>query len=223
MLAYASNRPVIAARHSAPHAMLAIIAVHVAVVAAVMSAKMNLPHRIAHSPLVIDLIRDPEPPPPNPDLHPRMPATPQPSVLDRPVPLIPLPDPARDAVDSMPTPLPTFDELIGPKIQPPRADPTPIPVPVVSAARLLTSASELKPPYPASKLASGEEALLRLRLTIDPRGRVIAVEPLGRADRAFVDAARRHLLAHWRYQPASEDGRPVASTAVITLRFQLEG
>ena len=36
-------------------------------------------------------------------------------------------------------------------------------------------------------------------------------------------AARRHLIAHWRYKPASEDGRAVASSTVITLRFQLDG
>jgi protein TonB len=49
------------------------------------------------------------------------------------------------------------------------------------------------------------------------------VEPIGRADRVFVDAARRHLIAHWRYSPATEDGRAVASTKTITLRFQLDG
>ena len=223
MLAYTSNRPVIAERRSAPHAMLAIIAGHVALVAAVMSVKMDLPQRIKDSPLVVDLIQEAEPPPPNPVPH-ETPAKPQPSVIDQPVPQVPLPEPTRDLVDSRPTPLPTFDDLIGPKIEPkPRLEPEPRPAPVVSAARLLTSASDLKPPYPASKLASGEEALLKLRLTIDERGRVVAVEALGPADRAFVEAARRHLLARWRYKPASQDGRAVTSTAVISLRFQLEG
>ena len=47
MLAYAANRPAIAERRSAPNAMLAIIAIHVAGVAALMSAKMDLPARIA--------------------------------------------------------------------------------------------------------------------------------------------------------------------------------
>jgi len=65
--------------------------------------------------------------------------------------------------------------------------------------------------------------VLRLRLTIDERGRVIAVEPVGRADKVFLEAARRHLLAHWRYRPASEGGRAVTSSTVITLRFQLDG
>ena len=45
--------------------------------------------------------------------------------------------------------------------------------------------------------------MLRLRLTIDARGRVVAVEPVGRADRAFLAAARRHLLA-----PGATSRRP---------------
>ena len=95
--------------------------------------------------------------------------------------------------------------------------------PVKLGPRLATPESELKPPYPQSKLLSEEEAVLNLRLTIDQNGRVVAVEPVGRADPAFFAAARRHLLAHWRYKPASEDGRPMASSTVITLRFQLNG
>ncbi len=65
--------------------------------------------------------------------------------------------------------------------------------------------------------------LLRLKLTIDANGRVVAVDPVGRADAAFLDAARRHLIAHWRYKPALDDGHAVVSSMVITLRFELNG
>ena len=34
---------------------------------------------------------------------------------------------------------------------------------------------------------------------------------------------RKHLLAHWRYRPATEDGRAIATSIVITLRFELNG
>ena len=56
------------------------------------------------------------------------------------------------------------------------------------------------------KRRAEEEATLRLRLTIDARGRVIAVEPVGPADPSFLEAARRHILRAWRYKPATEDG-----------------
>jgi len=51
---------------------------------------------------------------------------------------------------------------------------------------------------------------------------VVAVDPVGRADAVFLAAARRHLIAHWRYKPAMENGRAVASTLVVSLRFELD-
>ncbi len=50
----------------------------------------------------------------------------------------------------------------------------------------------------------------------------MGVDPLGTADRVFLEAARRYLIAQWRYKPATRDGQPVASTETITLRFELD-
>ena len=94
--------------------------------------------------------------------------------------------------------------------------------PVRSGPRLLTPQSEMKPPYPATKLLNEEEGAVTVRVTIDEQGRVIAVDPVGRADPAFLDAARRHLLAHWRFKPASENGHAVISSTVVTLHFELD-
>lgn len=220
MLAYAAHRPVIAERRSAPNAMLAIIALHVAAVAALMSARMDLPQKILDRPLTVDLISEDDPPPPR-ELTPEVPARPQPSTLDQRQPLVPTPPTDLRLADATPT-LPDLGAIVGPKTDPqPKIDPLAVPAKV--AARLITPSAELRPPYPHAKLLSGEEAALRLRLTIDERGRVVAVEPLGRADRTFLDAARRHLMARWRYQPAMDNGKAVATTAVVMLRFQLEG
>ena len=219
MLAYAANRPVAAQRGSSPNAMLAIVAIHVAAVAALMSAKMDLPIPIVDKPLEIDWIETHKPPPDKPieNDQPR----PSETALTPPDSQVPLPP--LDSPGVTPGPVPSFDDLVGPTFDPgPKALPVPTPAPVKIGARLITPASELKPPYPRIKLASGEEAVLRLNLTIDERGRVIGVEPIGRADRVFLDAARRHLLTHWRYKAATEDGRAVRSTIAITLRFQLE-
>ena len=220
MLAYAANRPIVAQRRSSPNAMLGIIAAHVAVVALVMSAKMELPPTFHPTRTIIDLIREPQPPEPQPI---RQATQPRPSTLTQPRQQVEIPagpTPIADATPSLPDPGP----IVGPSVDPgPRIDPVPLPQPVKFEAKLLTPASELKPPYPESKLLSGEEALLRLRLTIDERGRVVAVEPVGKIDRVFFETARRYLIAHWRYRPASEDGRAVTSSTVIALRFQLDG
>lgn len=223
MLAYAAGRRALAQRRSSPQAMLAIAAAHVAVIAVVMSARMDLPERVRQVVTEVDLIELPKPPPP-PEPRSRAEPRPAPSVLDTVPPVVPLPQPRLDPVDTTPVPLPPIGDLVGPKVEPapPRADPLPIP-PVRVGPRFATPDHLLRPPYPASKIDSGAEARLRLRLSIDERGRVTAVEPVGDADPAFLAAARRHLVAKWRYRPATEDGRPVASETVITLRFELEG
>ena len=223
MLAYAANRPLTGTRQSSPQAMLLIVSAHVALLAAVMSAKMESQPPIDKAPIKVDLIKDPPPPPPNRPVPRQAQPQPQPQWIDHPTQQVPVPRPD-------PVPVDTGGHTL---------DPAPIlgggtglipilPKPIVTEptqhdARLLTSPDDLRPPYPAAKIASGEEASLTLRVTIDERGRVTSVDPVGNADRAFLEAARRYMLAHWRYQPATEDGRAVASSTVITLRFQLDG
>lgn len=219
MLAYAAKARVSAASRPAPQAMLLIVAGHVALIAVVMSAKMDLPARIERTITRIDFIPLPAPPPPERDRQTApIPAS---SSLDNPTVIVPVPQPPSDTLDVQPVPLPfPGGDVVGPSV-----DPFPpgglITTPVRIGPRLATPASALRPPYPSSKLDRAEEAVLRLRLTIDARGRVTAVDPLGRADPAFLDAARRHLIARWHYRPASEDGRAIASMTVITLRFEL--
>ena len=90
------------------------------------------------------------------------------------------------------------------------------------AARALTSAADLVPPYPDDKRRAGEEAVIRLSLRIDAAGRVVGVTPVGNADPSFVEAARRHILRRWKYRPATENGAAVASTQTVSIRFQLD-
>jgi periplasmic protein TonB len=168
----------------------------------------------------IDLIRIPLKPepvadPPKPQEDPR----PRASRIDQLPRVIPIPSEDGPAVDATPDPLPPFDPLVGKAIDP---LPPPIINPVRMGPRFVTPAHAVRPPYPEARRLQEQEASLRLRLTIDARGRVTSVEPVGSADPVFLDAARRHIIARWRYKPASEDGRPVASSTVITLRFELD-
>lgn len=221
MLAYAANRPVAGKCESSPNALLLVISVHVALLALAMSAKMDFPRRITRTPPLINI---PVPVPPAPVSHPQ---APQPHLKkewnNHPIHKVPIAQPiAEVAGDSSPatadaSSTPGRPTLVSPISQPSTAAST------HRDARLLTPTSELKPPYPAVKLASEEEATLHLRLTIDENGRVIAVDPVGYADREFLDTARRYIIAHWRYEPASDGGLAVSSTMIVTLRFQLNG
>jgi protein TonB len=220
MLAYAANRPIVGARKPAPNAMLAIIGIHVAAIAVLMSAKMELPPHPFDRPTIIDFIQPPKTPPPNPVHAPTTKPMPT-AAADPQVPVPPVnltPDPPVGPTSFDPGILGGGGTAVIPEIARPVVH-----YPVKLGPRLATPEAELKPPYPQSKLLTEEEAVLNLKLTIDQNGRVVAVDPIGRADDAFLAAARRHLLAHWRYKPASEDGRPISSSTVITLRFQLDG
>ena len=198
-----------------PGTLVLILAGHAAVLAAVMMAKGYVPTPLIDPPTIIDLIKEPQPPPENPP----PPQPDQRSAVDRPTTVVPTPLPNIPDVDTTPLPLPNNG-----RVEIPRGDTRVIPMPPVRIGpRFLTREVDVKPPYPPSKLRDGEEAVLKLRLSIDEHGRVTAVDPVGATDPVFLAAARKHLMARWRYQPATEDGRPVATTTTITLRFELNG
>ena len=221
MPVYAST-PGFAEHRRHPKALLLIVGGHAVLVAAVMTAKMEMPRRIFDPPIVIEPIDIPKPPPPEPapPVKVEKPVQPPASQLDQPTPIreIPISDGPEVASVKLP-PLPTPGP-IGIGTEP--VTTKPILDPVRVAPVFNTPDHLLRPPYPADKQRLEEEGTLKLRLTIDERGRVVAVEPAGPVDRSFFESARKHLLAKWRYKPATVDGRPVASSTVITLRFELE-
>src|SRR5205085_6124301 len=143
---------------SSPQAMLLIISAHVALIALAMSAKMELTHRPKAPDTTIYFPKTLSPPPPMGTTVKKTSTSvdPQPTRTDTETEL----PPAGGQVlggDTGPGPIAlggdSFPQL------------PPVPTPVRHEARLLTPLSELKPPYPVSKLLSEEEATLQLRLT----------------------------------------------------------
>jgi len=223
MLAYAANRPDPAARRSSPNVMLFIVAVHIAAIAALMSAKMDLPIPLIDKPLRIDLIPELPPPPPVQDHHAAKTQRPvQDEQVYRPDRHVVTDATDRSQVDTTDKLVPDGSLTIGKSVDPP--PPARVaPIPVQAGPMLLTPASQLRPPYPEMKLLNEEEADLRLRLSITADGRVASVDAVGKADPVFLDAARRYITGHWRYRPATVDGRAIASNLVISLSFRLDG
>ena len=217
MLAYAANtRPL--GRSESPKALGLIIAGHALLLGALFMARTEI-QRVISDPPDVTYIDPIKPPPPNPVDDVRTSPKPTTSTVDQPPqivpPVVPQPgfDPGPKTVDVTP--------YVGPIVEFPVLPILPTADPVKVAPRFITPDSLLRPPYPLAKLRSEEEASLRLRLTINPRGRVTAVDPVGRADPDFLAAARRHILKAWRYTPATDDGSAVGSSVVITLKFEL--
>ena len=220
MLAYAP-RPT--ARSGSPRTLLLVAAGHVVAIALALTIRSEFtPKALGQNPEIIFV--DPlKPPPPTPPAEPARPNRPSESVIDLPPRIVPTPGPLMPPLAEGPL-VPNRDPVIGNAVEPTLL---PLPGPVLpsivrKAARFITPADQVRPPYPASKQRLGEEASLRLSLAIDASGRVTAVSPVGAADPAFLEAARRHIVRHWRYQPASEGGTAIASNIVVTLTFKLE-
>jgi protein TonB len=221
MLAYLANdRP--AARRTSPRALALVVGGHVVLLGLVLTARGEMPGVPSFTEtevIFVDPVKPPPPPPPAPAPPSAVPS----SVIDVPPQIIPVPQPIPQPLDRGPSTTdvtPYAGDVIVPR-------PTPLVVPqpaavVRKAARFATPADEIRPPYPEAKRRLGEEASLRLALEVDARGRVIAVEPIGKVDPLFLDAARRHILRRWRYQPATEDGVGISSRITVTLKFELE-
>lgn len=223
MLAYAPDRRAAGAGQNSRKTLMLVVAGHVALVAVALTTKMTIDVVRSEGPLIVESYPTPQPPPPEPQPQP-VPRTDAHFVsrIDKPDPVIPLDIPLnRDLVDVGPAG-PT-DVVIGPKVDPlPRFVVDPPHPPVKIGATLRTAEADLRPPYPIDKLRAEEEATLRLKLTIDEKGRVVAVDAVGAADPSFLAAARRHLLRSWRYKPATVDGVPTPTTMVVSLSFRLE-
>ena len=216
MLAYAAHRRP-AGPAASPRTLMLIVAGHAAVLALVLTARGELAAPPHFTRTDVTFVEPVKPPPPQPVDHPKPTHV---SQLDRTTPIVPtidinvpmvVPDPGPIVIDPLP---PTREPIITPTFEAK-------PVKRV-AVRFITSADDVRPPYPTSKIRLGEEASLRLALTIDPRGRVIEVAPVGAADPEFLASARGHILRRWRYKPATEDGRAVASHIQVTLTFKLD-
>jgi len=195
-----------------------IVLGHFGLLALVMTAKSGFVRVDPFTPTTVILIDEPKPPlpaPPQPKPDPR-PSDAQITTVDPIVPPMPSPGPV---INELPQPLPRPGPVTGIGTEP---LPVPLDPPMVrTGPRFAAAGDAIRPPYPDSMRQIGNEASLRLRLSIDERGRVVAVEPVGRADPTFLNAARRHILRAWRYQPAMEGNRAVPSTTTITLKFEL--
>lgn len=221
MLAYAANSPRAAARSRSPKTLTLIVAGHAALIAAVLTARMDVvAPAIDQIPKLIPVTPVPPPPPPEPTIEPQ-PARPvtQQTFIEKTTPIIEMDQPTPIELDKGPT-IAELGAVIGSGSA--SIPEMPRRLPMKLGPRLLTAGDALKPPYPNDKLRAEEEATLKLRLTIDPRGRVVAVDPVGAVDPSFLAAARRHILNRWRYKPATEDGVAVTTSTVISLAFRLE-
>lgn len=148
------------------------------------------------------------PPPPVPDLA-------QPKVEFVPPPEI------RIAAPAAPNAI-TAIRQTKPLSHPPAAAPAKPAVPAPTPPRSIASTHTI-PPYPPLSRRLGEEGTVELKLAIGTDGRVqkAMVEKSSGSER-LDEAAREWVERHWRYYPATRDGKPVAAETHVRVVFNLK-
>lgn len=77
------------------------------------------------------------------------------------------------------------------------------------------------PVYPMIARKLGREGKVVLKLTIDEKGNLLHIEVIERADYGFTEAAVEAVKKS-TFLPAKKDGKPIASRALLPIKFRLE-
>ena len=208
-----------AQKRGSPTSLGLVILLHAALIAAVILIKSPAFQRLAAPPTVVTLIDDTTDPPRERERQ-------RPQEQQRPLETF---DHVEPVVDTHPVG-PTVDNshpntviasnTAGNDIVIPTLPPDPPPLPVRRAAQIDPS-SQLQPPYPAPELRLQRDGRVQVRVTIGPDGRVKDVVLISATSDAFWRVTREQALRHWRFRPATVDGRPVEETKVMSLVFRI--
>ena len=80
-----------------------------------------------------------------------------------------------------------------------------------------------KPPYPLQAAQRGWQGAVMLRVEVSAAGRATSAVVLASSGHAALDeSARQTVLERWRFEPATDDGRPVAGIVNVPIQFRLE-
>lgn len=137
-----------------------------------------------------------------------------PPPLDSATPVVaPQADTSADAVDTD-----TGEGPSPPEAMNAPATPASPPVPADRSAR---PSLQVPPAYPPAALRVREEGTVLLRVEVDSHGHPAEVS-IERSSRSReLDRAAREAVSQWTFEPAIEDGRPVASSVTVPVDFRI--
>lgn len=99
--------------------------------------------------------------------------------------------------------------------------PPPAPAPKIEGARGIES-SHSKPPYPPISARLGEHGTVLMMVTVGTDGSVLDVKIEKSSGYSRLDdAAKNWVKDHWRYHPATENGKPIVSRTQVRYTFNL--
>lgn len=203
---------------------LAIVAaLHVALGYAFVSGLALKAVKVVTGPLETFEVEEPAPPPEEPP--------PPPPELEEIPPYVPPPEVVVETVTPPPPAITTQTEVAIP--EPPRvvapapvvAPPAPAPAPVVRKAatpRGRLGATITTDDYPDASLRAEEEGTVQVRYEINEQGRaencqIVKSSSHDRLDRRTCELVERRF----RFNPATEDGKPVRDSRTQTVRWEI--
>lgn len=161
------------------------------------------------------------PPPPKPDTKPiPVQITPPTPTVKQQTKTIEPPPLATDDPQPGDTVIPP-DTTIGPTAESTTVTPTDDGKPLTGAH--LEYAANPAPSYPSASLRAQEQGTVLLEVLVDVDGRPIDVK-ISRSSgyRALDAAARRQVLANWRFRPAMRNGVAVQAIGIVPVEFKLD-
>lgn len=94
--------------------------------------------------------------------------------------------------------------------------------PAADSEATIAYESATPPDYPIQALRAGVQGTVLLKVLVDASGKPVQVAiEHSSGSRALDDAARRHVLAAWRFHPAMRDGHAIQAWALVPVRFDL--
>lgn len=208
------------------------LALHVAVIAAVLQYAPAREVLTQAVPLMVSVITPPSPS--KPDVLPKpLPMKPVSRVEPpRPAPQAPVlavaPDAPAVATTSPVPPVPV--ELVPAPVvaqaappAPPPAPPAPKPAPVVPPNFNADYLNNPAPPYPRLARRQGHQGKVVLRVYVTAAGAAEQVEVRSSSGFATLDQAALNAVRRWRFVPARQGDQPVAAWVLVPLTFTLEG
>jgi protein TonB len=177
-------------------------------------------------PLMVSLIEPQvEAPQPQPKPEPK-PQPPKPVAKPLPAPVLaakpmsaPIPQPVAETPEPTPVPEPVHDALPPPALVAEAPKPAPPPPTPPRPADYLNNP---KPPYPHLSRRLGEEGTVRLNILVNPDGSVARLELARSSGYPRLDqSARNTVQSSWKFEPARQDGKPVAAWVIVPIQFTL--
>lgn len=133
------------------------------------------------------------------------------------------------AVDEMTAPAPTSDAMTPApdssveKEPARRAAATPKPsAKAAKSSRDATLVGQPAPAYPIEAVRAREEGTVMVTAEVDAQGNAGNVEISKRSGSRILDRAATREVAGWKFKPALEAGRPVASKVQVPVEYRLD-